>query len=143
MPSDLLSTWGVVLERPAGRAGPAGDPAAWFADGRSAYFERCPVPSDCLEREGCTLQVTVERLGPMPGGLEAAAAMIGVSVVEVRPSSFEMAVRIRALGTDDMRPVNGRCTVTIVRRRTGERIRIPSQVREEFVATQLAARDFC
>jgi hypothetical protein len=42
-----------------------------------------------------------------------------------------------------VRPVNGRCTVTIVRRRTGERIRIPSQVREEFVATQLAARDFC
>jgi hypothetical protein len=54
-----------------------------------------------------------------------------------------MAVRIRPSGQDAGSPANGRCTVTILRRTTAERIPIPREVRDEFVAIQLAARELC
>lgn len=66
-----------------------------------------------------------------------------MSVVEVRPTSFTMAIRLRPLGNTTCAPANGRCTVFIERRLTGERIPIPREVRDEFIAIQLAAREFC
>jgi acyl-CoA thioesterase FadM len=70
-------------------------------------------------------------------------ARVGVSIVEVRPSSFDLAVRIRGTGDDPGRPANGRCTIVVERRASGERVPIPRQVRDEFVAIQLAARELC
>ena len=40
-------------------------------------------------------------------------------------------------------PANGRCTVVIERRVTGERIIIMCEVRDEFSAIQRAARGLC
>jgi hypothetical protein len=54
-----------------------------------------------------------------------------------------MAVRIRGTGDDPGRPANGRCTIVVERRASGERVPIPRQVRDEFVAIQLAAREPC
>jgi hypothetical protein len=54
-----------------------------------------------------------------------------------------MAVRIRPSGQDAGSPANGRCTETILRRTTAERIPIPREVRDEFIAIQLAARELC
>jgi len=68
-------------------------------------------------------------------------------VVEVRPSSFDMAGRIRPTGDGegegDAEPVNLRRTMVVERTATGERLTIPREVRAEFIAIQLAGRDLC
>ena len=139
----MLTTWGVVLELPGIDDEWPALAARWFAQGRGAYFERCPQLAAFLRAEEADLRVTAERVGPLadascPGGMRA-----GVSVVEVRRSSFDMAVRFRATGDGAGRPVNGRCTIVVERCATGERIPVPREVRDEFIAIQLAARELC
>jgi acyl-CoA thioesterase FadM len=118
------------------------DPASLFARGRSLYLERCSGLAAFLEAEDAALLVTAAEVGPIVAA-HAGGLMVGVSVVEVRPSSFDMAVRIRPTGDDAGSPANGRCTMAIQRRATGERIAIPREIRDEFIAIQLAARDMC
>jgi hypothetical protein len=62
--------------------------------------------------------------------------------VEVRPSSFDMAARIRPGGADG-EPLDGRWTLLLERVTTGERLPVPRAVRDELIAIQLAARDLC
>ena len=135
-----LTTWGVVLDMDLvsirDRRGTAG---SCFATGRSTYFERCPSLAEFLRVNGAVLRVTAEHVEPipiLPGGL----SRVGVSVIEVRPSSFDMAVRIHVLGESQVEPVNGRCTVVIEQVTSGERISIPREVRDEFISIQLSAR---
>jgi hypothetical protein len=140
MSDAMLSTWGVVLDvdvlsivdepMAAGRC---------FALGRSNYFELCPGLAEFLRVNGAALRVATENLEAIPlvpGG----SWRVGVSVIEVRPSSFDMAVRIHALGETTLEPVNGRCTVVIERIATGERLAIPRDVQDEFISIQLSAR---
>lgn len=138
----MLTTWGVLLDIDI-VDGEAPDALARrvFAVGRDAYLARCPVLAGVLQREAAMLVVTTERIDPIevpPGthGLEVAA-----SVVEIRPSSFEGAVRIRAADGDGT-ATDGRCTIAIERSTTSVRIPIPTEVRDEFIAIQLAARDY-
>lgn len=144
MGDDVLTTWGVVLDREVmvdlEQRTSAGD---WFAEGRGAFFDRCPRLAALLRDEDAELRVTAEQVGPVDIAPGAGSARIGVSVVEVRTTSFTMAVRIRPTGQDAGAPANGRCTVTILRRTTAERLPIPREVRDEFVAIQLAARELC
>ena len=144
MTGDVLTTWGVVLDldRPGGREEDA-SAADWFAAGRRAYLDRCPRLASFLRVEDAELRPAAEQVDVVDATRGAGAIRLGVSVVEVRPSSFTMAVRIRAAGQDALRPANGRCTLVIQRRMTGERVPIPRDVRDEFVAIQLAARDLC
>lgn len=138
----MLSTWGVglemdfpsILDEPmtAGRC---------FAQGRSSYFELCPGLAEFLRVNGAAPRVTTENLAAIPlvpGG----SWRVGVSVIEVRPSSFDMAVRIHAWGESTLEPVNGRCTVVIERIATGERLPIPREALDEFIAIQRSARGF-
>lgn len=143
MATDPLTAWGVVLELDAidDEGGP-GSGSRWFEQGRAALFARCPHLAAFLRAENAALRVTAEQVAAhaAPG---SRGARVGVSIVEVRPSSFDMAVRIRGTGDDPGRPANGRCTIVVERRATGERVPIPRQVRDEFVAIQLAARELC
>jgi acyl-CoA thioesterase FadM len=138
----LLTTWGVVLDLGV-IVGEEPDATAWraFAAGREAYLARCPVLAGVLQREAATLVVTTERIDPIEVSPGADGLEVAVSVVEIRLSSFEMAVRVRAAGGDGA-PTDGRCTMAIERRDAGERIAIPTEVRDEFIAIQLAARDY-
>jgi len=144
MGDDVLTTWGVVLDHGAivdvERRTSAGD---WFAEGRGAFFDGCPRLAAFLRDEDAELRVTAEQVGPVDIASGTVGVRIGVSVVEVRPTSFTMAVRIRPTGQDAGSPANGRCTVTILRRTTAERIPIAREVRDEFIAIQLAARELC
>lgn len=142
----VLTTWGVVLEiepeeHDGADEGRGADDA--FRLGRAAYLQRCPRLAAFLVAESATLILTDDPFETSPiGALGRVALMVGVSVVEVRRTSFEMAVRIRPAGADDGPPLNGRCTIAIERHGTGERIPIPTDVRDEFIAIQLGARDF-
>jgi hypothetical protein len=160
---DVVTSWGLVLrwERAT-----AADPRSVitiegvFADARTAYLDRCAVLAAFLRDQEAEVRVEVARpatatsddsfpAGSFPAGsfpadrFPADGALVGVSVVEVRPSSFDMAVRIRPAGAGDAAPVNLRRTMVVERTTTGERLEIPREVRAEFIALQLSARDLC
>jgi len=140
----VLTTWGVVLELDGDAGdGPAGSAGRWFALGRRAYFERCPRLAAFLDAEGASLVVTAEQVEPVAPGSGTGGLIVGISAIEVRSSSFDMAVRIRRLGRAAGRPANGRCTLLIQHRTSGERIPLPREIRDEFIAIQLAARELC
>ena len=144
MTGDVLTTWGIVLDHDPGTGGEDGTSAAsLFAEGRRAYFDRCPRLASFLRAEDAQLRPAAEHVDVIDAAQWAGGITVGVSVVEVRPSSFTMAVRIRATGEDAVRPANGRCTLVVERRMTGERVPIPREVRDEFVAIQLGARGLC
>ena len=144
MTGEVLTTWGVVLDVESdGRDEADEDNLAdrAFSPGRAAYFERCPRLAAFLVAESATLTVTGDRLEVGTIGARGRSGLVvGVSVIEIRPTSFDMAVRIRPAVGDEP-PVNGRCTIVIERAGTGERIPIPTEVRDEFIAIQLGARD--
>jgi hypothetical protein len=150
MSRDILTTWGLVLrwERQA-----TADARSLitvedvFADACAAYLDRCAVLAAFLRDEGAEVRVAAEPTGiATPGEIhEPDGALVGVSVVEVRPSSFDMAIRVRPAGDGDgdVVPVYLRRTLVVERRATGERLPIPRDVRDEFIALQLAGRDQC
>lgn len=139
----MLTTWGVLLDLDL-IAGEEPDETARraFAAGRDAYLVRCPILAEVVRREAATLRVTAERVEPVAALPGSEGLHVAVSVVEIRPTSFEMAVRIRVAAEADPGPANGRCTIAIERDATGERVPIPNEVRDEFIAIQLAARDY-
>ncbi|MHB8892381.1 MAG: hypothetical protein ACYC65_10105 [Candidatus Limnocylindrales bacterium] len=152
MSGDVLTRWGLVFAVEAELAGDVRSlltVESVFARARAAYLDRCAVLAAFLGEEAAEVRVA----GGQPwspaatGDLAADGALVGVSVVEVRPSSFDMAVRIRPTGDGDgdgdAEPVNLRRTLVVERTATGERLGIPREVRNEFIALQLAARDFC
>ena len=144
MTGDVLTTWGIVLDRDPGTGGEGGtSAAALFAEGRRACFDRCPRLVSFLRAEDAQLRPAAEHFDVIDDAALTGGITVAVSVVEVHPSSFTMAVRIRTAGEDAVRPANGRCTLVIERRMTGERVPIPREVRDEFVAIQLGAPELC
>ena len=144
MGAEIPTTWGLVLEVEAADGPDGGEPASvLFARGRDALLARCVRLAELLRAEVAEVRVEREKVDPMPVASAGAGARVGVSVVEVRPTSFDMAVRIRPLGEDRGAPAHGRCTIVLARSATGERIPIPRDVRDEFVAIQLSARELC
>jgi hypothetical protein len=103
----------------------------------------CPRLAAFLQDEKAELQLTDEYVDPLDDTSSTGGLKIGASVIEVRSSSFEMAIRVRRLGDDPAPPANGRCTLMVRRRSTGERIPVPREVRDEFVAIQLSAQQIC
>jgi acyl-CoA thioesterase FadM len=148
MTREVLTTWGVVLDVEDEDEGePAVDEAAlhrraaaWFETGRRAYFDRCPRLHAVLDEEDAVLAISGERIDPLLPTPRGGGVRIAVSVTEVRPSSFDMALRIRRSTSAETSPANGRCTVTIERRATGEPILVPRDVRDEMIAIQRGAR---
>ena len=119
-----------------------------LARARGAYLDRCAVLGAFLGEEAAEVRVVADPPGATAptavfDALEADAALVCVSVIEVRPSSFDLAVRIRPTGDGGPAPVDLRRTLVVERTATGERLGIPREVRDEFIAIQLAARDFC
>ena len=153
MSGGVLTTWGVVLDvdadaavaaeadaRSTDAASPGHLAAAWFERGRRAFFDRCPRLASFLREEDGVLSTSAERIDPLPPG--APAARIAVSVIEVRQASFDMAFRARTWTDTQELPTNGRCTVAILRRASGEAIPLPRDIRDEFIAIQLGARGY-
>ena len=121
---------------------------AIFARARDAYLDRCAVLGAFLGDAAAEIQVAADPPGTAAApvvleAIDADAALVGVSVVELRPSSFDMAVRIRPAGDGEPAPVDLRRTLVVARTATGERLAIPREVRDELIAIQLAARDIC
>jgi acyl-CoA thioesterase FadM len=150
---DVVTSWGLVLRWERATAADARSVITIegvFADARTAYLGRCAVLAAFLRDQEAEVRVEVARPGTAfpadtfsADAFPADGALVGVSVVEVRPSSFDMAVRIRPAGAGDVAPVNLRRTMVVERTTTGERLEIPREVRAEFIALQLSAGDLC
>ena len=115
---------------------------------RGAYLGRCAVLGAFLGEEAAEVRVVADPPGTATPAavleaIEADAALVGVSVIEVRPSSFDLAVRIRPTGDGEPATVDLRRTLVVERTASGERLGIPREVRDEFIAIQLAASDLC
>jgi len=67
----------------------------------------CPRLAAFLQDEKAELQLTDEYVDPLDDTSSTGGLKIGASVIEVRPSSFEMAIRVRRLGDDPARPRTG------------------------------------
>jgi hypothetical protein len=152
MSGDVLTGWGLVLRWERAQAGDARSLITIdrvFAHARTAYLDRCPMLAAFLGEEAAEVRVATDPTGTVTPDavLESDGALVGVSVVEVRRSSFDIAGRIRPThdgeGEGSAEPVNLRRTMVVERTATGERLTIPREVRNEFIALQLAARDLC
>jgi hypothetical protein len=111
MSAEVLTTWGVVLELEGKIAELQPDSTSrWFAESRDAFFKLCPRLAAFLQAEKTELQLTDEHVEPLDNTSGTGGLKIGASVIEVRPSSFEMAVRIRPLSDHPAPPANGRST---------------------------------
>ena len=144
MSGDVLTRWGLVLHLPEeARDAPSVITIEdAFARGWDAYLERCEALTAFLDEATAAVRVVSGRTAASPAGdLLEAGAQIAVSVVEVRPSSFVIAVRIRPAGDPDGGPIDGRWTLVLERTITGERLPVPREVRDELIAIQLGARD--
>ena len=150
-----MTRWGVVFAMEAEPAS-AGDVRSLittgdvFACAQRAYLNRCAVLRAFLDAEAAEIRVVSGPPGSpgdaepsFAGTLDANETLVGVSVVEVRPSSFDMTVKIRPKGEGEHKPVNLRRTLALERTATGERLPVPREVRDELIAIQLAARDIC
>jgi acyl-CoA thioesterase FadM len=128
--------------------GPDGSPhhgalGRWRALVWNAYLDRCPS----LHRETCEgrsrLVVTPLRLGLCRTMEPGIRALIGTAMTELRTSSFKMAFRIRALGSDGGPVADGRFSVALLEVATGNPLTLPDQIRRELLAVEADASDYC
>ena len=115
----------------------------WFGEARRDYLDRCAALSGHLRGEGVRLEESIERLDAM-GSLSAGAlVLVAVSVTELRPRSFDMALRIRGLGDDGSVAGIGSCRLALLDTASGSRITLPEAVRREILALESAAQHYC
>lgn len=149
MGTDILGRWGAVLETAVSPADlrPDGRPTdetlqRWFDEARRTYVERCLALSETIRDGRIDLVTSAFRNGPPAPLRPGAAVRIGVSATELRPSSFDMALRIRILG-DGSVVADGRCTIALADASTGALLPVPAQVRRDLIALEQGASDFC
>ena len=150
MSSDVLTRWGLALRLDAPAEAAPGEIPRLLATGdlfampHRAYLDRCPVLGAFLCSGSAVVRVAGGNAGEMPDVYVAADGVhLAVSVVEVRPSSFDIAARFGPGGDPTGRSSDGRWTLVLERASTGERLPVPREVRDELIAIQLAARDLC
>jgi len=68
--------------------------------------------------------------------------VVTAGVREVWPSSFAMAVRLRAVGGDRDLAVNATCILRLVDPTTGEPRELGAEVRDELIALEHSAEHF-
>jgi hypothetical protein len=113
---------------------------AWAAGACRAYLDGCPVLEATRAAAGLDLVVTPAPVaGPLP---PAPRVVVTASATEVLPRAFVLSTRLRTFGGDDDRVVDARHEVRLVDPATGEATEIGSDVRDELIAHEHAARHF-
>lgn len=108
---------------------------------RQAYVEQCPTLSKALD-DGSLRMVSVlahrsnARFDPDSGILGAA------TVTEIRPSSIDLAVRIRSLGDDASAYVDAIFALRL-QDAAGRATPVPDWLRRELIAAEATAREYC
>lgn len=139
----VLTRWpvGVRLEVAPEEIGPDGRVSdatlsGWLNSGRAEYWNRLPPGL----RPGLT--VTASHVAQREPLSVPAAVTVAVSVVELRQQTFDMQLRVREEGTGAV-VASGGCTVTMVDPATGERVDLPSDLREALIQLEQTAAHYC
>jgi acyl-CoA thioesterase FadM len=141
----ILTKWLVLHEHPVTAReldadGTVSDEtvARWVDAAVHAYLEHC----DALRQPGL---VPRHRTTALPRGAmvgRPAEVAVTASASEVRPTSFTISVRLRAIGGDRDTAVNATCVVRLEDEATGEVRELGPQVRDELIALEHSARHF-
>ena len=111
----------------------------WITEARIAHLERCLVLTAMQAEAGLALQSRLrqppdrERLG------RPSAVVVSAGATELFPDSITLAFRLRpADGGGDV--VNASCVVSLEDPATGEAVDLGTDVRDELIALEHAAR---
>jgi acyl-CoA thioesterase FadM len=147
--SSMSTRWSVVQEHDVGPADLDADGhvtlnavGRWAASARAEYLAQCSILEATRDRSGLELQLQNEGRPQTAALAGAARVVVSATATEVFPTSFVIALRIRALGTGSDAPVNIACAVRIVDPATGVPSPIDDAIRDELIALEHAARHF-
>jgi acyl-CoA thioesterase FadM len=149
MRTGMLTPWAIVEEVAItpDDLGPDGRPnegalLRWLSSGWSAYLNRCTALHDEVRDGRIRLSIGALRLSHCRQVGPATGALIATGLTEMRPSSLDMALRIRTLGSGDDPIADGRFSVEF---RDGYNVRlgIPPEIRRALLAVEAAASHYC
>jgi acyl-CoA thioesterase FadM len=116
--------------------------ARWVGGARDAYLGGLSVLHELRARAGLELRDRVE--GVPPGAALGRPKVVAVTagVREVTPTSFALALRLRAMGGERDAVANVACAVWLEDPATGEPAELGDDVRDELIALEHAAQHF-
>jgi hypothetical protein len=145
----ISSKWSVVTEHPVGPEDVGADhlmtDAAvdrWATGAAATYLRQCPKLED--QRSGARLVLTTT-VRPRSGTANlngATSVAVSATATEVFPRAFVISVRIRPVGGECTDPVDLTCEIRLEDPATGAAQDIGSEVRDELIALEHAARYF-
>jgi acyl-CoA thioesterase FadM len=146
----ILTRWPAVVDvRIAARdLGPDGRPSddalgRWFAAAQTAFLQRCPTLRAQLSRRGRALSVGGLRVTTRRSVRIGQTVRIAIAATELRSTSFEMALRVRALGEDGGPVADGRCSIGWTERADGRPAPIPDEITSELIELAATATEYC
>jgi acyl-CoA thioesterase FadM len=146
----VLTRWPIALEIPVAAEDlrPAGCPSRdaltrWFGLAAEAYTQRCPSLRDRLSDRGTALSVGALRVRSLRAVHVAETLRIAIATTELRPTSIEVALRVRVLGRDAGPVANCRCSLRFVSEGDGTPVVVPDVVRSELIRLEATASEYC
>lgn len=146
--SEIMTRWSVLREHTVATedVDPVGAVrgavlAGWVDDAVDAYLEQCRALASIVARAGLTLVRSSRPLDPEALSGRPITVVVTASASEYSPTSFTIALRVRASGGDDDRALNVRCEVR-AHDGTGAPYELTDDVRDELIVLEHAARHF-
>ncbi|HLL66840.1 MAG TPA: hypothetical protein VK453_14055 [Micromonosporaceae bacterium] len=128
-----LDADGTVTDEAVGR---------WATAARDAYLDRCVVLRRVAGEPG--LAVAARSAGPTQGALAGRPTDVvaTATATEVRPASFTISVRMRAVGGAESFPLGIRYRIVLEDAATGEVRELGTEIRDELIAMEHSATHF-
>jgi len=114
--------------------------ARWIDAACHAYLDQCAALQRTRARDGLTLRVGQTAVPARAFPPQATSLVVTATATELYPASFTISVRLRAGG--DTRPVNVTCDVCLDDPRTHVASELGTDIRDEVIALEHAARHF-
>ena len=112
----------------------------WIAEARDTYLERCAVFGELAARTGRVVR-SDDRAIPSGADLGGSTSVaVSAGAMEVHPTSFTMAFRVRSYGSADDVVLNATSVISLVDPGTGKPCELGDAVRDELIALEHAAR---
>jgi hypothetical protein len=137
---EIASRWAVSDEHVVDGVITDTNVAEWVDAACRAYLDRCPRLQAMSRASGARVVCRAGDLPPAAALGRPSSVLVTATAPEFRPSSFTIAVRLRALGDEDAGPLNVRCEVRVEDPATGEARPLGNEIRDELIAVEQAAR---
>ena len=149
MASQMLSRWAVLCEIPlrADDIDAEGRPeeaaiARWLDAARDRYVRRCDALSAAVCSDSVGL-LSTRRNARVIGTISGEEILVAVSVTEVRPTSFDMAFRLRSCGKDGRVVLDTKMTCVLTAGASRDALPISPEIRAGLIAVEKEACAYC